>query len=67
VEARLVGRHPDRAPIDDRDTLAGELAGGALEPAAGALGAGGGGRLEGLDEEPGGVDAARLRMLEIGG
>jgi hypothetical protein len=66
MEARLVGSHPDRAPVDDGDALAGELGRCPLEPVAGALGLGGDGGLEGLDEESGRVDEARLRSLELG-
>jgi hypothetical protein len=65
VEARLVGRDPDRAPVDDGDALAGELDRRPLEPVARALAAGRG-RLEGLEEEAGRVDAPRLRPLGIG-
>jgi hypothetical protein len=67
MEARLVGSHPDRAPVDDGDALAGELGRCPLEPVAGALGLEGDGGLEGLDEEGGRVDKARLRPLGIGG
>jgi hypothetical protein len=67
VEARLVGRDPDRAPVDDRDALASELDRRPLEPVARALGVGGRDRLEGLEEVAGLVDTARLRPLGVGG